>query len=153
MKETTNMENLTTIDTTTKKSGRLWKALALSLCTALTLGNISCGKTTAKDVMRQEQKMEEINHQIANYIKARKKLAEDYNSLLAYPVSESNKRDIKLSLSVIYETIVEYDEKIQELSEDRLDAERVLNDYTAEVEGVYAPNTPIDPNRRDFLLR
>ena len=153
MKKTTNMENLTTTNTTTKKSGLLWKALTLSLCAALALGNISCGKTTPKDVMKQEQKMEKINFQISNYIKARKKLAEDYNSLLAYPAAESNKRDIKLSLSGIYETIVEYDEKIQELSEDRLDAEKVLNDYTAEIESFYAPNTPIDPNRRDFLLR
>lgn len=152
MEKTTNIE-ISADTTNTKKSWILLKALTLALCWTLTFGNISCGGPSPKDVMKQEQKMERINFQIANYIKARKKLVEDYNSLLAYPVTESNKWDIKLSLSGIYETIVEYDEKIQDLSEDRLDAEKDLNYYTAEVESAYTPNTPIDPNRWDFLLR
>ena len=146
------MEKIPTTTTTTKKSKGTLKLLTLLLCWALTVGNVSCGSKTPKDVMKQEQKLETINFQLSNYIKARKKLAEDYNSLLQYPVTESNKRDIKLSLSGIYETIVEYDETIQDLSEDRLKAKKTLNKYTAEVEALYAPDTPIDPNRWDFLL-
>ena len=146
-----NMENLTTNETT-KKSGMLWKTLTLALCGALAFGNISCGSTTQEDVRKQEQEIEGINFQLSSYIKSRKDLVEKYNKLLKYPKTESNKQDINRSLSGIHETIIEYDEKIRELGEDRLDATKTLNEYMAEVETFYAPNTPIDPNRWDFLL-
>ena len=152
---TTNMENLTTTSTA-KKPRALWKAWPLLLCAALTLGNISCGDITTKDVMKQEQKVEKIKSRLEAYIKARENEANKYNDLLAElatATTDQKKKDIKLSLSGIYETIVEYDKTIQELYENRWDAEKVLTYYTAEAGNSYAPNTPIDPHRRDHLLR
>ena len=134
------MERLTTTETT-KKYGILWKTLTFALCGALTLSNISCGSTTQEDVREQEEEIERINSQLTIYIKSRKE-----------SVEESNKQDINRSLSGIHEKITEYDEKIRELGEDRLDATKTLDEYRAKVKTFYSPNTPIDPNRWDFLL-
>ena len=151
MKETTDMELLTTTQTP-RKSGIMWKALTLALCGALTFGNISCGSKTPEDVREQEEEVERLNFQLESYIKARKELVANYNKLLKYPKTESNKYDINRSLAGIHETIIEYDEKIKDLGEDRLEATKDLHEYRAKVETYYAPNTPIDPNRWDFLL-
>jgi hypothetical protein len=51
---------------------------------------------------------------------------------LKYPKTEANKAQIYESLSQLYDIIAEYDEKIADLAEDKLDAEVDLNDYIAE---------------------
>lgn len=145
------MESFTTTETH-KKSWFISKALGFTLCWVLTLTNISCGKATQKDVMEQQKKIENLSSQISDYINARKKLAEDYNKLLKYPKSKSNKNDINRSLAQIYEKISEYDEKLEDLAEDKLEAIDKLNEYIWNLEVNYTPNEPIDPNRWDFLL-
>jgi hypothetical protein len=79
--------------------------------------------------MEQQKKIENLSSQISDYINARKKLAEDYNKLLKYPKSKSNKNDINRSLAQIYEKISEYDEKLEDLAEDKLEAIDKLNEY------------------------
>jgi chromosome segregation ATPase len=116
------------------------------------LSNISCGNATQKDVADQQKKIESISFQISHYINARKSLVTNYNELLKYPKTESNKNDINRSLAQIYEKIAEYDEKIEDLAEDKLEAIDDLNEYISDLEINYAPDKPIDPNRRDFLL-
>ena len=145
------MEKLTTTDTP-RKSGLMWKTLTLALCGALSLSMISCWNTTSKDVLKQQKKVESLSFQISHYIDARKQLVEDYNKLLKYPKSKSNKYDINRSLAQIYEKISEYDEKLEDLAEDKLKAIDKLNEYIWNLEVNYAPNEPIDPNRWDFLL-
>ena len=145
------MEKLTTTDTP-RKSGFMWKTLTLALCGALSLSMISCWNTTSKDVLKQQKKVESLSFQISHYIDARKQLVEDYNKLLKYPKNKSNKNDINRSLAQIYEKISEYDEKLEELAEDKLEAIDKLNEYIWDLEVNYAPNEPIDPNRWDFLL-
>lgn len=151
MEQTTNMEKITTTQMP-RKSEVMWKALKLLLCGALTFSSISCGKTTQKDVANQEKKIESISFQISHYINARKWLVANYNNLLKYPKTESNKADINRSLAQIYEKITEYDEKLQDLAEDKLEAIDDLNGYISDLEVSFSPNQPIDPNRWDFLL-
>ena len=151
MEKTTDMEILTTTEAP-KKTGMWWKALTLTLCGVLSLSNISCGSTTPEDVREQEEEVDRLNFQIASYITSRKQLVENYNKLLKQPKTEANKQDINRSLAGIYETIVEYDKKIRELRDDKLEATKTLHEYRADVETFYAPNTPMDPNRWDFLL-
>jgi hypothetical protein len=50
-------------------------------------------------------------------------------------------------------TIIEYDEKIWELAEDRLEAIDNLNRNVADLDVAVSFDTPIDENRRDFLLQ
>jgi len=145
------MEKITTVETP-RKSGLIWKTLTFALWVALSFSNISCWNTTQKDVMEQQKKIENLSSQISDYINARKKLAEDYNKLLKYPKSKSNKNDINRSLAQIYEKISEYDEKLEDLAEDKLEAIDKLNEYIWNLEINYAPNEPIDPDRWDFLL-
>ena len=145
------MEKLTTTDTP-RKSSLMWKILTLALCGALSLSMISCWNTTSKDVLKQQKKVESLSSQISHYIDARKELVEDYNKLLKHPKSKSNKNDIKRSLAQIYEKISKYDEKLEDLAEDKLEAIDKLNEYIWNLEINYAPNEPIDPDRWDFLL-
>ena len=151
MEQTTNMENFTTTRTN-KKSGFIPKTLSLTLCWILTLSNMSCGKATQKDVADQQKKIESLSFQISHYINARKELVSDYNKLLQYPKTDSNKADVERSLAQIYEVISDYDEKIKDLAEDKLEAIDDLNKYTSNMEVNFFPNKPIDPNRWDFLL-
>lgn len=131
----------------------IWKkALTLALCGVLAFGSASCGHKTEKDVMEQQKKVETLSFQISHYINARKWFVEKYNTLLKYPKTESNKVQIYESLSQLYDIIAEYDEKISDLAEDKLDAEVDLNDYVAEAGSRILPGNPIDPNRWDFLL-
>ena len=149
------MEKIITTETgkrKTNKSKWIKDFYILTLCWALTLSSISCGKTTQKDVMEQQKKLESISFQISHYINARKKLVWDYNKLLQYPKTNSNKADIERSLAQIYEVISDYDEKIKDLAEDKLEAIDDLNKYISDVEVNFSPNKPIDPNRWDFLL-
>ena len=145
------MEKITTVETP-RKSGLIWKTLTFALWVALSFSNISCWNTTQKDIMEQQKKLETIDRNISHYIEARKNLVADYNKLLKYPKTESNKSDISRSLAQIYEVIYDYDEKIQELAEDKLEAMDDLNKYISDLEASFAPNKPIDPNRWDFLL-
>lgn len=145
------MEKLGNIETS-RKTGLMWKTLTFALAVALSVGNVSCGKTTQKDIVKQQKKIESVSFQISHYIQARKELVMDYNKLLAYPKTDSNKADINKSLAQIYEKITEYDEKLEDLAEDRIEAINDLNEYISDIEVDFSPNEPIDPNRWDFLL-
>lgn len=151
MKKTSDMELLTTTQTS-KKSGIVWKTLTLALCGALTFGNISCGKTTWKDVADKQEIIESLSSDISYLIWERKKVVEDYNKLLAYPRSSENEKDIKKSLNQMYEVIVKYDEDIADLLEDRIDAIGDLRECIPDAGGNFAPNTPADPAKWDFFF-
>ena len=140
------------ITETPKRSGFMWKALTIALCGALTFGNISCWKTTEKDVMEQEKKVEDLSFQISHYINARKQFVEKYNTLLKYPKTKANKNAINESLLQLYEVITDYDEKIEDLAKDKINAEVDLNDYIADLGSWVLPSNPIDPDKWDFLL-
>ena len=129
-----------------------WKALTFALCWVLSLSSMSCGNKTEKDVMEQEKKVENLSFQISHYINARKWFVEKYNTLLSYPKTDANKSRINKSLSQLYDVIVEYDKKIEDLAEDKIDAEIDLNEYIANLGTNTLPNSPIDPNVWDFLL-
>ena len=144
------MERLTS--ESTRKSGLMWNVLSLALCWALSFSNISCGNKTQKDVIQQQQKLESINFQLSHYIQARKNLVVDYNKLLKYPKTNSNKNDINKSLYQMFEVITDYDEKIEDLAKDKINAEVDLNDYIADLGSWVLPNNPIDPDKWDFLL-
>ena len=137
---------------TSEKRWIIWKAFTLALCGTLTFGGASCGHKTEKDIMEQQKKVETLSFQISHYITARKWFVEKYNTLLRYPKTETNKAQIYESLSQLYDVISEYDEKIADLAEDKLDAEVDLNDYIANLGTDILPNNPIDPNKWDFLL-
>jgi hypothetical protein len=94
------------------------------------------------------------NELIINFSKNRINyyIESDYNKLLQYPKTDSNKADIERSLAQIYEVISDYDEKIKDLAEDKLEAIDDLNEYISDTEVHFIPNKPIDPNRWDFLL-
>ena len=151
MTKTTNREIPSRI-TTEKKSTILHKALTSALYGALIFANVSCGDSIPQSIMEQEQKIEEINFQLSNYIKARNELAEDYNKLRKLR-TESNKRDVNMSLAGIYETIVEYDERIKELTEEELENKKILTEYTTEEETFFIPNDTIPTDRWIHLLK
>ena len=134
-----------------RKKKFIWKFSTIALCGALVLWNLSC-KKTQEDVNKQQEKLESISFQISHYINARKQLVEDYNELLRYPRTETNRSDINKSLSQIYEVITDYDKIIENLAKDRIEAIDDLNSYISDVEVGYAPNEPLDPNRWDYLL-
>lgn len=138
--------------TSEKKTWIIRKAFTLAICTALALGNMSCGHKTEKDVMEQEKKVETLSFQISHYINARKGFVERYNTLLKQPKTPANNAQINKSLSQLYDAISEYDEKIEDLAKDKIDAEVDLNEYIAEVGSWALPNHPIDPDKWDFLL-
>jgi hypothetical protein len=144
------METLST--KTSEKRSLAWRIFTLALCGALAIGNVSCGHKTEKDILEQENKIENINFQISHYISARKWFVEKYNKLLKYPKNESNKIRINESLSQLYDAITNYDEKLEDLAEDRIDAEKDLNEYISDLGSWNLPNKPLDPNRWDFLL-
>lgn len=150
------MEKLTTTETsikeTPKKSGLMWKTLTFALWVALSFSNMSCWKTTERDVMKQEKKVESLSLQISQYIKARKGFVKKYNDLLWYPKTEANKNAINESLLQLYEAITKYDEKIKDLAEDKIDAEVDLNKYRVDLGSWALPDNPIDPDKWDFLL-
>jgi len=149
------MEKIITTETgerKTNKSNLIRNLSIFTLCWALALSNASCGKATQKDVADQQKKIESLSFQISHYINARKELVSDYNKLLQYPKTDSNKADIERSLAQIYEVISDYDEKIKDLAEDKLEAIDDLNEYISDTEVLFIPNKPIDPNRWDFLL-
>ena len=135
-----------------RKRKFVWKLSTIALCGALALWNVSCWKKTHEDVAEQQKKVESISFQISHYINSRKELVNDYNKLLRYPQTESNKSDIKRSLAQIYEVIMEYDKKIEDLAKDKIDAIDDLNSYISDAEVNFAPNEPLDPNRWDYLL-
>ena len=137
---------------TSEKKWIIWKAFTVALCGVLAFGSASCGHKTEKDVMEQQKKVETLSFQISHYISARKWFVEKYNTLLKYPKTEANKAQIYESLSQLYDVISEYDEKIADLAEDKLDAEVDLNDYIANLGTDILPSNPIDPNKWDFLL-
>lgn len=149
------MEKIITTETGERKTNKSNLIRNLSIFTlywALALSNASCGKATQKDVADQQKKIESLSFQISHYINARKELVSDYNKLLQYPKTDSNKADIERSLAQIYEVISDYDEKIKDLAEDKLEAIDDLNEYISDTEVHFIPNKPIDPNRWDFLL-
>lgn len=111
----------------------------------------SCWKTTPKDVNDQKHKVELLSMNISHYINARKKLVNDYNTILAYPRTQSNEYEIDNHLCLLEEQIYEYDKKIKDLVEDKLDAEVTLNEKI-EDRGTAWVHSTIDPNKWDYLL-
>jgi flagellar hook-associated protein FlgK len=83
--------------------------------------------------MEQEKKVEDLSFQISHYINARKQFVEKYNTLLKYPKTKANKNAINESLLQLYEVITDYDEKIEDLAKDKINAEVDLNDYIADL--------------------
>lgn len=118
----------------------------------LGLSTVSCWETTQKDINEQRHKVELLSFNISHYIDARKKLVNEYNTILKYPRTEANQYEIDNHLSLLEEQIEEYDEKIKECVEDKLDAEAELNEKI-EDRWIAWVHTSIDPNKRDYLLQ
>ena len=133
-----------------KKSWLTTKALIFTLRWVLSL--TSCDDTTNSDISNQQQKLERIEFKLSSNIESRKKLGAKYNKLLKYPKTKSNEWDIDRSLSGLYQAIIELDENIQKLEEDRLNTEKELNECKSNTQIFYAPNKPIDLDRWDHLL-
>jgi len=143
------MEKITNIEFP-RKSWFTTRALILALWGALSF--TSCDSATGNDVLDKQQELERIEFQLSSNIESRKELGEKYNKLLKYPRTKSNEWDIDRSLSGIYQAIVELDEKIQTLEEDRLNAEKQLNECKSNAQTFYAPNKPIALDKWDHLL-
>ena len=111
----------------------------------------SCWETTQKDINEQKYKIELLSINISNYINARKKLVNEYNTILSYPKTEANKYEIDNHLCLLEEQILDYDEKIKDLVEEKIDAE---SDLTEKIEDMWTTwiHSTMDPNKRDYLL-
>lgn len=151
MMKTTNTEILAS-KTTTKRFVSLHKTLTSALYGVLIFANVSCGQSTPQSIMEQEQKIEEINFKLSNYIKARNELAKDYNKLRKLRRESNNKQDINLSLAGTYETILEYDEIIKELMEDKLESKKTLIEQTSDTETFFITSDTIPTDRWNHLL-
>lgn len=149
--EKINMEKIST-KPHLKKSWLSQKLATLALCGALVFWNISCQMTWNNGAKKQENK-ENIIYELSSYINARKDLVNKYNQLLQYPKSESNRSDINKSLSQIYEVIMKYDKKIEELGKDLIKAIDDYNSWVSKAGKSYSHNEPLDPNRWDYLLK
>ena len=137
-----------------KKIWFLWKNLATTaLCCTLIFWSTSCWKPTQKDINQQKQKVESLSFQVSHYIYARKDFVNQYNKLLKYPKSESNKYQIDNSLSQLLDIINDYDKKIEQLSKDKVNAQKNLNDKIKNSHIPWENHSSIDPNKRDFLLK
>lgn len=118
---------------------------------ALNLWFWSCWKTTQKDISEQRQKIEILSFNIVNCINARKEVVNQYNSMLDYPATESNKYEIDNHLCLLEEQIHEYDEKIKDFVEEKIDAEADLSEKIEDRWTMWV-HTHIDPNKWDYLL-
>ena len=118
----------------------------------LGLSTVSCWETTQKDINEQKHKVELLSFNIKQCINARKKIVNDYNTLVKYPKTESNQYEIDNHLSLMEEQIEEYDEKIKDFAEEKLDAEISLNEKIQD-RWIAWVHTTIDPNKRDYLLK
>ena len=118
----------------------------------LSLSTASCWETTQKDINEQKHKVELLSFNIKQCINARKKIVNDYNTLVKYPKTESNQYEIDNHLSLMEEQIEEYDEKIKDFAEEKLDAEISLNEKIQD-RWIAWVHTSIDPNKRDYLLQ
>ena len=115
------------------------------------LGSSSCWKTTQKDINNQKQKIELLSFNIENCINARKKLVNEHNAILAYPKTESNKYEIDNHLYLLEEQIADYDKKIKNFIEEKINAEVDLSKKIENRWSVWI-HSSIDPNKRDYLL-
>ena len=115
------------------------------------LSTVSCWETTQKDINKQRHKVEMLSFNISQYISARKKMVNEYNALLEYPKTEANQYEIDNHLALLEEQIDEYDEKIKDLVEEKLDAEVSLNEKIQDRWIAWVHNA-LDPNKRDYLL-
>lgn len=125
--------------------------IVLLLAAILSWWASSCHETTQKDVNNQKHKIEVLSLNISNYINARKKLANEYNSILAYPKTEANKYEIDNHLYLLEQEIFDYDEKIRDLIEDKINAEYDLSERIGNMWTTWI-HSPIDPNKWDYLL-
>ena len=144
------MENLEKHNNTSHTTRNIFMSTLLGLYTIFWM--TSCWETTQKDINEQRQKVNLLTFNISQYIEERKKLADKYNTILNYPRTEANQYEIDNHLSLLEEQIEEYDEKIKDLVEEKLDAEVSLNEKI-EDRWVAWVHTPVDPNKRDYLLQ
>ena len=142
----------TSKQSTTPKSTIARKIWTLAVCWALTFSNISCGNPTQKDIMKQENKVENISFQVSHYINARKNYVKKYNTLYRYPKTPKNEADIRRSMQQLYEAISDYDKKIEKLAGQKIKEQNKLNEQIWRLGTWGIPTWPIDANRRDFLL-
>ena len=117
----------------------------------LGLSTVSCWETTSKDINNQKHKIELLSFNIKQCINARKKIVNDYNTLVKYPKTEANQYEIDNHLSLMEKQIEEYDEKIKDFAEEKLDAENSLNEKIQD-RWIAWIHTAIDPNKWDYLL-
>ena len=118
------MERLENYNNTHSKRNFLMSALLAGVLVWVS----SCWKTTQKEINEQKHKVELLSFNISHYIDARKKLVNEYNAILEYPRTEANQYVIDNHLSLLEEQIEEYDGKIEDCIEDKLDADAELSE-------------------------
>lgn len=121
------------------------------LASILSLWVSSCWKTTQNDINNKKYDIEVLSFNISNYINARKKLVNEYNTILAYPKTESNKYEIDAHLCLLEEQIHSYDEKIKDLVEEKLKVQVDLTEIMKDRWTTWV-HSSIDPNKWDYLL-
>ena len=117
--------------------------MTVSLASVLTFSATSCGESKSSN---------EIGYQIRSYITSRKDAVEKYNKLYAYPQNETNKSSIEKVKADLYDEILSYDEKIEDLAHEKIKAETRENENAAEHMSYNRNTGPLDPNKYDFLL-
>ena len=138
------METLQTYFQKTKNYIGTYAAVLLML-----LSPTSCGNTTPEDIMKEKQKIELMVHQIHTYKAARKETVKRYNKLLGAE-NESNRISIEKLKSDLYDEIMDYNKKIEGLTEDIIDSNKEINEWKAKC-GESEFNKPQDPNKYDYL--
>lgn len=125
--------------------------ITTALLSSVLLWAASCWKATSKDIIDQKEKIELLAYNTEHYVNARKEVVNKYNTILSYPRTDANKYEIDNHLYLLEKEIEDYDEKIENLVKDKIDAERTLN---KKVESRWTTwiHTPLDPNKRDYLL-
>lgn len=144
------METLQTNNTINHSTKNFLKNALLA--SVLSLWISSCWEITQKDIKEQKDKVELLSLNISHYIDARKKLADEYNTIYNYPRTETNQYEINNHLQLLARQIQEYDEKIEYLIGEKINAE---NDLTIKKEYEWAAwiLAPVDPDIRDYLLK
>lgn len=112
----------------------------------------SCWEVTQADVNRAQLEYQTINKQLAQAIDSREDIVKIYNTMLAKPVSTSEEQYNKnVSLWQRYDQILNFEEMIKKLWEDKARAKGKLEEYKVACAAQAAPNEPINERKWDFL--